>query len=90
MSSPETVREVMDTILRDCRVSGEQARSYQERMTRAVWRDRAEVLDIIAERDARKEDEAVQCLLEAVRDESWQEAMEMATQDPAVWIGGSV
>lgn len=89
MSSPETIHDVVEDILRNCRVPEDRARSYRERMTKAVWRDRTEVLDVIAERDARKEDEAVQCILEAVRDMSRQEAIEMATEDPAVWIGAT-
>ena len=89
MKDGESLRDIVRELMDRSRLGEHQRREYDERIAKAVWRDRAEVLDIIAERDARKEDEAVQEILEAVRDMSRQEAMEIAAGDPANWIGGS-
>lgn len=47
---PETIFEVIDTILRDCRVPEERAENYRRRAAKAIWRDRAEITAMLEEK----------------------------------------
>jgi hypothetical protein len=44
----ETLRDIIQELLDRCRFGEEQRRSYEERIAKALWRDRTEVLETAA------------------------------------------
>lgn len=47
MTPKETIRDITESLMRDCRVPADRQRRIHERIARAVWRDRVEVMDLV-------------------------------------------